>query len=375
MVTVSDPAARVINAAHNRILRYHNDREQVATKQRPNGGVLYHYTTAEGLKGIIENEELWSTSAYYLNDSAEILYGYRLLDVALEEWLKQATPLEDSISRGLAESLRHYFGHDALERNVITPIYLTCFCEEGNLLSQWRAYGSSGGYSIGFKVPAEGIVYGLVPGPRVYTARCVKVEYDRDKQVRRVLEILDSVLPILDEQEVKEAVRSIDPISPLGFSQLSRIISEMLVEESIGFKDVAFAVEKEWRFVVRSRELLKQGIDDGTHTNLPIHFRTARGRLTPFVKLVPSKAAMPLVGDGEKLPIASVRCGPAGDRISATMAVRYLLDGKRISIGSCGSFGDIAGFLSVHTSPSFDDRIRQYASVLAASRPRLRQNA
>ena len=47
MVTVSDPAARVINAAHNRILRYHNDREQVATKQRPNGGVLYHYTTAE----------------------------------------------------------------------------------------------------------------------------------------------------------------------------------------------------------------------------------------------------------------------------------------------------------------------------------------
>jgi len=328
MVTVSDPAAQVINAAHNRILSYHNDREQVATKQRPNGGVLYHYTTADGLKGIVENEEVWSTSAYYLNDSAEILYGYRLLDLALEEWLKRANPTEDSISRGLAESLRRHFGHDALDRNVITPIYLTCFCEEDNLLSQWRAYGSSGGYSIGFKVPAEGIVYGLVPEPRVYTTRCVKVEYERDKQLRRVLEILDSVLPILDEQEVKDAVRSIDPLSPLGFSQLSRIISEMLVEESIGFKDAAFAVEKEWRFVVRSRELLKQGIDDGKHTNLPIHFRTARGRLIPFVRLVPSKAAMPLVGDGRKLPIANVRCGPAGDRISAWMAVRYLLDGK-----------------------------------------------
>jgi hypothetical protein len=102
----------------------------------------------------------------------------------------------------------------------------------------------------------------------------------------------------------------------------------MLVEESIGFKDAAFAVEKEWRFVVRSRELLKQGVDDGDHTNLPIHFRTARGQLTPFVKLRPSGTPMPLVGDGQKLPIASVRCGPAGDRISAWMAVRYLLDGK-----------------------------------------------
>jgi hypothetical protein len=328
MVTVSDPAAQVIIAAHNRILRYHNDREQIAIKQRPNGGVLYHYTTADGLKGIIENGELWSTSAYYLNDSAEILYGYRILDLALEEWLKRAIPPEDSISRGYAESLRRYFGYDALERNVITPVFLTCFCEEGNLLSQWRTYGSSGGYSIGFNVLSEGIVYGLVPEPCVYTARCIKVEYDRDKQIRRVMDILESVLPILDEQEVTDAVRSIDPISPLGFSQLSRVIQEMLVDESIGFKDAAFAVEKEWRFAIKSRELIKQGIDDSNYTNLPIHFRTARGQLTPFVKLIPSKAPMPLVGDGKKLPVVSVRCGPGGDRISAGMAVRYLLDGK-----------------------------------------------
>lgn len=247
MVTVLDPAAQVIIAAHNRILSYHNAREQAATKQSPNGGVLYHYTTAEGLKGIVENEELWATSAYYLNDSAEILYGYRLLDRALEEWLKQAAPPANSLSRGLAEELRRYFGYDALERNVITPVYLTCFCEEGNLLSQWRAYGNSGGYNIGFRVPEEGIVYGLVPEPRVYTVRCVKVEYNRDKQIRRILEILESVLPILDQQEVTDAarnIRSIDRLSPLGFSQLSRIIQEMLVEESIGFKDAAFEVEK-----------------------------------------------------------------------------------------------------------------------------------
>ena len=328
IVTVSDPAARVINAAYNRIRRYHSDREQAARRKHPNNGVLYHYTTAEGLKGIVENEELWATSAYYLNDSAEILYGYRLLDLALEKWLQRATSCEGSVSRGLGESLRRYFGHDALERNVITPIYLTCFCEEGNLLSQWRAYGSSGGYSIGFKVPEEGIVYGMAPEPRAYTAQCVKVEYDRNTQIQHILEIVDSVLPILDEQEIAEAVRNIDPVSPLGFSKLFSIIQEMLVEESIGFKDAAFAVEKEWRFIVRSRELLKQGVDYGDLANPPIHFRTARGHLTPFVKLKPSKAPMPLVGDGQKLPIASVRCGPAGDRISAGMAVRYLLDGK-----------------------------------------------
>jgi hypothetical protein len=328
MVTVHDPAAKVINEARNRILRFNHERGFGANQQKPKGGLLYHYTTAEGLKGIIEQEELWATSAYYLNDSAEILYGYRLLRFAIETWLKQANPPADSISRGLAESLQLFLGNDALERNIITPIYLTCFCEEGNLLSQWRAYGSSGGYNIGFKVPMEGIVYGLKPEPRVYTARCVKVEYDRDKQVQRILDILNALMPILDERPVTEAARNIDPTSPLGFSKLSSILQEMLVEESIGFKDAVFAVEQEWRFVVRSRELLKQGLDDGDHTKLPIHFRTARGQLLPFIKFEPSGAAMPLIGDGKKLPIASVNCGPGRDRISAWMAVRYLLDSK-----------------------------------------------
>jgi len=51
---------------------------QYSFEPRPDT-VLYHYTSAEGLKGIIENNELWATSAYYLNDSAEMFYGYGVL--------------------------------------------------------------------------------------------------------------------------------------------------------------------------------------------------------------------------------------------------------------------------------------------------------
>jgi hypothetical protein len=328
MVTVHDPAAQVINEAHNRILLYNHERDFVANLQKPSGGVLFHYTTAEGLKGIIENDEIWATSAYYLNDSAEILYGYRVLHQALESWLKQRSHPVDSIASGLAESFIRYFGHDALQRNIVTPVYLTCFCEEPNLLSQWRAYGNFGGFNIGFQVPMEGIVYGIKPEPAVYTARCVKVEYDRDRQLQRVRELLDFLLPILDEQAVTDSIRSIDPSSPLGYSQLQGTIQEMLLEESMSFKDPAFAVEKEWRFVVRSRTHLKQTNDDGNHTNLPIYFRTARGQLIPYVKFKPNHAPTPVVGSGKQLPIATIMCGPGGDRISAGMALRALLDGR-----------------------------------------------
>ncbi|MFO1205708.1 MAG: hypothetical protein U1E63_08295 [Burkholderiales bacterium] len=32
---------------------------------------LYHYTTAEGLKGIVESQQLWATNIAYLNDAEE----------------------------------------------------------------------------------------------------------------------------------------------------------------------------------------------------------------------------------------------------------------------------------------------------------------
>ena len=319
-------AKRIMTDAHNRIVQFHNDRDQQAASRRPKNFVLYHYTTVDGLKGIVENDELWATSAYYLNDSTEIMYGYQLIDEALEAWRKRVNPPELSMAGGLVYALQRQFGHDYLKRNIITPIYLTCFGEEDNLLSQWRAYGQSGGCGIGFRVLSEGIVYGLKPEPSVYTARCVKVEYDRGGQLRRITELLDFLVPILDDAQVTEAIRSLDPLSPDGFGWLSRTISEILMDESVAFKNPAFAVEKEWRLVVRSRQLLKQGTDDGDHTRLPIHFRTARGQLAPYVRLIPSGTAFPVTGDGKKLPIESVHCGPVGDRVSTAMAVRMLLD-------------------------------------------------
>ncbi|MGF7181864.1 hypothetical protein HDF11_003385 [Tunturiibacter psychrotolerans] len=39
-----------------------------------------------------------------------------------------------------------------------------------------------------------------------------------------------------------------------------------------------------------------------------------------------SGTPFPVTGDGKKLPIQSVHCGPVGDRVSTWIAVRMLLD-------------------------------------------------
>ena len=37
--------------------------------------ILYHYTTPEGLKGILQSGKLWATEVRYMNDASELDYA------------------------------------------------------------------------------------------------------------------------------------------------------------------------------------------------------------------------------------------------------------------------------------------------------------
>ncbi|HMC13498.1 MAG TPA: hypothetical protein VKG67_04050, partial [Gallionellaceae bacterium] len=62
---------------------------------------LYHYTTAAGLQGIVESQQLWATNIAYLND-AEELTGFfdRSLPHLLEESVRSAAEKIASTTSG-----------------------------------------------------------------------------------------------------------------------------------------------------------------------------------------------------------------------------------------------------------------------------------
>lgn len=190
-------AVDLANKALNKILAFNIERE-FGPKKGPLKGALYHYSTADGLKGIIEKNELWASSAYFLNDSTEITYGCGLVAEVLGNWILKNPRPETSLALDFAQKLRQWFGEELLKGNVIEPIYLACFCEDDNLLSQWRTYGQSGGYSLGFAVPAPDLAtgQGFKPEPNIYTSKWVKVEYDRSEQVKRCSALIDRRIEI-----------------------------------------------------------------------------------------------------------------------------------------------------------------------------------
>jgi hypothetical protein len=60
--------------------------EEAAAEKPPD--VLHHYTSSEGLLGIIQAHELWATNVLYLNDASELSDAARILQDELE-----STPL------------------------------------------------------------------------------------------------------------------------------------------------------------------------------------------------------------------------------------------------------------------------------------------
>lgn len=92
---------------------------------------LYHYTTMEGLLGIIESKSIWATEIHYLNDSNEYNFASELLHKAAEK-----NP--DFISR--SKSQRTWDFVEAAKLTTRTAAFVTCFSRLRDDLSQWRAY-------------------------------------------------------------------------------------------------------------------------------------------------------------------------------------------------------------------------------------------
>jgi|ERR1700733_1365393 len=300
--------------ARNRILHWYNNRFPSFSKMPKSG--LFHYTSADGLRGIIEQNELWATSAYFLNDSSEIAYGYYLLKEAFETWISRNEPHQETLCVHLAEEFQRSFG-TRLERGALEPIYLFCCCEEPDVLSQWRAYAQSG-YSCELD-PGNTPSHGLQPQIKVYTSRWVKVVYERKVQIEICHDFLNSIDAILSDPATEQAISAVESHGIFGAAGILKILGDIFLEEIAAFKDKVFENEKEWRLVVRRRELMKQGSDNNQSDPSHLYFRSSHGMIVPYVKILPA-------GSSNKLPIKSIHCGPSAAQGIRGVAIRMMLE-------------------------------------------------
>jgi hypothetical protein len=305
---------------------------------------LFHYTTADGVIGIVQNQCLFATHADFLNDSTECRAILAVLLPRLEAQLRDAVP--KLIERGLIHpSIIAEYG-DTLYRqeaekmlqamvqaaNNTAPFFICSFCihaagtqtYEHGLLSQWRGY-ARGGFAIEFDELEIDKLNQAERGQFRYQGILTnKIAYrDHDKQVDA--EAFAGLAGILLKNLFPENTSEISDI--LG-AKTTDDFARPFLSVAPFLKDASFEEENEYRIVALcNRPTIADEGDD--RLIKPIKFRTrSSGEVVPFISLYeqPKKRFSLTDQPKIKLPIKSIIVGPHRRQEGQRAALEILLE-------------------------------------------------
>lgn len=252
---------------------------------------LCHYTSGGGLLGILRSGVLRGSNFAYLNDSSEVRYGHQLVRDVLAEYLQQA--------EGRARQVLEVMSKSVEQITSQIEFYLTCFCTEADLLSQWRGYGTAAGrYCIVFD-PDE--LYNATPTPdHVYFGRVI---YARDEQIEEVRSVVDRALQAVSEMAELDVSQQKLCAKGICSNAFEKLVGTMCLFKHHGFRE-----ESEWRAVHWLQDITK------------VDFDATSGVIRPFINMFAGTS------DPPKLPIREIIVGSSGLVAQARKSVELLLE-------------------------------------------------
>jgi len=272
--------------------------------------LVYHYTSAAGLLGILDSRSFWASSFRALNDTSEIEYGVTRIQRALTVF----TSVKDCDAFGLLHDLVKALENDVLAREL----FVLSASHNGDSLGLWRNY-SDGGYAVGLataflgQVPTTPLDRSLAGVPNIRWSGMAQgwqdVLYDETQQNALVHETFSELL--------SGALRA--PSNSIAINS-ARLSLAML---ACRLKHPAFTDEAEVRV---------------TFDRLPTvstQYRSAPAGLVPYI----SVGAAAVAGENTRwsalatsppgpLPIRSLSCGP-DDPIGRARRVRIATQALR----------------------------------------------
>jgi hypothetical protein len=234
------------------------------------GRVLYHYTSAAGLLGILERRCLFASDVWFLNDASEVRYAQTRMAERAREHLGPDQPW-----------LQELLDVSEAKPGWLDDVFVTSFCEEPDLLSQWRGY-AAGGFAIGFA--ADGLA---ALGDGEGAPRLVQVDYGAESGRRRL----------------RGLFKQLTDGGPYSGEERERLARTVLLPEMARVKEPSFSEEKEWRLLVvdvRPERIL---------------FRVDASGVVPYVEI-----ALP-----EPSPVREIVIAPAVDQRLQRRGVEQLL--------------------------------------------------
>jgi hypothetical protein len=207
-------------------------------------GIIYHYTDASGLQGILESGKIRLTDIFNLNDPSELKHGCE----PMISMLKSAAERSGSSDLQLISKIFSDEINGLVER--ITHLFVCCFSHDGNDLGQWRAYGDNGrGYALGFDCHLLEQAF-IESGrdinatfPITYVNGAVGEKNNLNEMHQEIFSRFESHVTTIQNKQLT------DDIANYFLTQLYRFLYVTTLRTSVFFKHKAYINEKEYRFL------------------------------------------------------------------------------------------------------------------------------
>jgi hypothetical protein len=278
--------------------------------------IVWHYTDAAGLIGILSSHRLWATHSSYLNDSTEYEYGLRVIRDALADMTPDASPF-------VYDRVTSIVGTHDPEAALLGGVYVISASSDGDLLNQWAHYAKGAGYAVGLKCDTLLVPYVLgdpeLPGrpqlePPIWRnfvrpawRRVIYKPAEQKDLARRLL------TRIVDEWTRWE--ENIDRGDYLFHKRLTQETTSLLTITAPHFKHPAFSPEQEVRYVATTLE-----------DSPPIErYRAVASGIVRYIAVGASAAD---IAPNAILPIQKVVCGPLMAEPAGVVAVQRLLQAQ-----------------------------------------------
>lgn len=271
--------------------------------------ILYYYTTAETMKYILTQGNIFATHISYLNDSEEYINGLRELRELFPDRALNGEEITDSLNPNTYE--------EALKE--IPQIYSISFSKEADLLSQWYMYAKESGVRLGLSFSGKKQDFEI-------KRKCAGKD-DPKKSVESTLRDVHYFtrmgMPYHEYQNEKEAISKViqEYAGEIGIQRDDDANYIRLWKEIAPYiKNYEFRQEREVRLVFNAV------VNGGNAVNKAdvdlIEYRNANGVLIPYIDVYRK----------EGWPVVEIMVGPGRNQTRVFNSICHFVDHNALKI-------------------------------------------
>lgn len=266
---------------------------------------VFHYTSIEGLKGILESKNFWVSHSYFMNDVSEVRYTYHLIIDIFEELINNETDKE----------VKRFYVF--LQKKMITKIkfdthdnhrisrgigfrsfeYILSFSLNSDSMNLWSSFTKGTGYNLGFdfiklnQLLSKNSSANFIPGYVVYSIEDQKIIIKK-----KITEFRNIFL------------KHKNNFTPEKEIQISNKFDTSIRLYTNFFKDPVFSNDEEFRIVFYDAALI---------SHKKPNYRIKDNILIPFITALKNTLDL--------LPLNSITIGPINHSDLAIEGVTYFL--------------------------------------------------